>query len=148
MIAKLPPYKRRTPWELARIGLIIGLILTPALAKIALQQKTKVDTLLEYQSTRAEVLARIDAAVTNRDLETLSAIHDRYSDSVQDAEFRKLLDAGLARLTAREARLELAVSKHLDLSRHREEASIFPDPTRPQLPPTSGTQQTLSVLPR
>lgn len=147
MIAPLPPYKRRTPWELVRVGILIGVILTPAIAKIHFEQRSKAQTLAEYRSTRALVLARIDAAVANYDLETLSRIHNRYVDTVQDNEFRDLINAGIAQLIARETRMELTASRNLDLSRNREEASNRTDTSRPQLPPGIDQGQTLSVLP-
>lgn len=147
MIAPLPPYKRRTPWELARIGLVAALLLTPVAAKFHLEQRAKAEIRTEYQATRALVLARVDAAVANYDLETLTRIHRRYAGAVKDHEFRTLVEAGLADLTARETRMELAASRNLDLSRNREEASNRPDTTRPQLSPGMEPAQTLSVLP-
>lgn len=147
MIAPLPPYKRRTPWELARVGLLIGVIFTPVVAKVHYEEKTKAEILAEYQATRSLVLARIDAAVANHDLETLTRIHNRYVDTVKDSEFRQLIEAGLATLTARETQMELTASRNLDLSRNREECSNRPDTTRPQFAPGIEPAQTLSVLP-
>lgn len=148
MIAPLPPYKRRTPKELARIGLVILLILTPVAAKAAFDRKAKHETRAEYRSTRALVLARIDAAVANYDLETLTRIHNRYVDIVKDREYRQMINAALAHLNARETQMELSASRNLDIARNREEASNQPDTSRPQLPPGIDQAPTLSILPR
>ena len=147
MIAPLPPYKRRTPKELARIGVVFLAILGPVAAKAAYDRKAKHETRAEYRSTRALVLARIDAAVANYDLDTLTRIHNRYVHIVKDREFRQLIDAGLASLIARETQMELSASRNLDISRNREEASNRPDTSRPQLPPGVDQAPTLSILP-
>lgn len=148
MIAPLPPYKRRTPKELARIGLVIALILAPVAGKAVLDRKVKHETRAEYRSSRALVLAQIDAAVENADLKTLTRIHNRYTDFVKDREYRQLISAGLASLIARETQMELSASRNLDISRNREETSDRPDTTRPQLPPGLNQAHTLSILPR
>ncbi|RYD23258.1 MAG: hypothetical protein EOP88_04875 [Verrucomicrobiaceae bacterium] len=148
MIAPLPPYKRRTPKELARIGLVIALIFVPVGAKAVFDRKAKHETRAEYRSTRALVLAQIDAAVANYDLETLTRIHNRYVDVVKDREYRQLIEAGIASLIARETQMELSASRNLDISRNREETSDRPDTTRPQLPPGISQAHTLSILPR
>lgn len=148
MIAPLPPYKRRTPKELAPVGLVILLVLTPVAAKAVFERKAKHETRAEYRSTRALVLAQIDAAVANYDLETLTRIHNRYADIVKDREYRQVINAALASLIARETQMELSASRNLDISRNREEASNRPDTSRPQLPPGIDQVPTLSILPR
>ncbi len=147
MIAPLPPYKRRTPRELARIGLVIALILSPVAAKAVWDRKAKQETKAEYRATRALVLARIDAAVANQDLPTLTSIHNRYCGTVKDREYRQLIGAALAKLLAQQTRMELSASRNLDISRNLEESSNRTDTTRPQIPATIEAGQTLSVLP-
>ncbi|RYD31933.1 MAG: hypothetical protein EOP85_22250 [Verrucomicrobiaceae bacterium] len=147
MIAPLPPYKRRTAKELARIGLVILLALTPVGAKAIIDRKAKYDTRAEYRASRALVLARIDAAVANSDLDTLTRIHNRYVHTVKDREYHQLISSALAKLIARETRMELSASRNLDISRNREEASNKPDTSRPQVPVGMEATQTLSVLP-
>lgn len=147
MIAELPPYKRRTPKELARIGLIILLILSPLMLKVYFDESARESVRNEFKASRAQILARIDAAVVNGDLTTLTRIHNRYTGIVKDNDYRRLMEPGLASLTARETQMQLSASRNLDISRNREETSARPDTTRPQLPPGMDTGSTLSVLP-
>lgn len=121
MIAKLPPHKARHPKGVIQVALILTLIVSSLAVKARVEHNARVATVSEYAASRDQVWASIDSAVANRDLNTLLRIQSRYGDCVRDSEFKSHLNSGLARLSAREAEVELAISKHLDLARHQEE---------------------------
>ncbi|MES2439399.1 MAG: hypothetical protein V4584_10045 [Verrucomicrobiota bacterium] len=149
MIDKFHPYKSRQPRSIIQAALVIALIVSPALIKSHFEDRARTATVAEYHSARGEVFSRIGTAIANRDLSTLLGIHAKYADSVRDPEFKSLIESGIATLTAREAEVELAVSKHLDLARHKEEASIRGNPMRDQLAhEETRPMERLSQLPR
>lgn len=150
MIAKSTPQPSRHPRGVIQVALAVAIAFTPVVIKSHLENTAKATTVREYRSSRGQVLARIDAAVKSRDLTALNQIQSKYASCVQDPEFKSRLNAGLAKLTAREAEIELIVSKHLDVARHKEEVSFRMDPMHPQLAHEDHQDlgQRLSILPR
>jgi hypothetical protein len=111
MIDKLPQSQSRHPRGVIQIALAVAIALSPAVIKSYLDNSEKTATAQEYSSSRSQVLSRIDAAVENRDISALRRIQSKYADCVRDSEFHKALDAGLAKLTAREAEISLLIAK-------------------------------------
>ncbi len=149
MITSLPPYKSRGSLAIAYASLAVTLLLSPALLKLGVEQRKKLSIADQFESRRALILSRINTAVDRQDLTTLTRINNKYSSSVTDGTFQASIREALAKVTAHEAQLELVVSRHLDLLRHREESPLSYDPKRPQVaadkqPP----DQPLSKLPR
>lgn len=149
MIDKLPQSQPRHPRGVIQIALAVAIAISPVVIKSHLEDHAKVATSQEYRSSRSQVLSRIDAAVNNHDLSTLRQIESKYANCVQDPEFHSALDAGLAKLTAREAEIALLISKHLDLARHKEEVSFRMNPMQPQIAHEDHQEksQRLSILP-
>lgn len=147
MTATFPRYKQRNPPGAIQAVFAVALIFSPALIKPLLDQRARIAVASEYESERPLILSSIQSATRRHDLDTLLRIHGKYADCVVDREFKSLLQDALARVSAREAEMEIAVAKHLDVSRHREEVMI---PLTPA-PKTVGKEeekQQLSVLPR
>ncbi len=121
MTATLLRHKTRNPLGVAQATIIIGLLLSPAFFKIYDDHAARAATINEYQTGRSFILSKIDAAVETNDVSTLLHLHRKYAGCVTDTNFMGVLKEALAKATARETEVELTVSKHLDLTRHREE---------------------------
>jgi hypothetical protein len=147
MTATFPRYKQRNPPGAIQVMLAIALIFSPALIKTQLDHSARIAVASEYESERPLILSSIQSATRRHDLDALLRIHGRYSNCVADREFKSLLQDALARVSAREAEMEIAIAKHLDVSRHREEVNI---PLTQVSKPVSKEEekQQLSVLPR
>ena len=149
MTATLPPYKPQRPLGILPASIAISLLFTPALLKIGMDLREHFSLAGEFESRRTLILSRIDSAVDNQDLKTLNRINSKYGGCVTDGTFQSAIREALAKVTAREAEMELAVSRHLDLVRHQEESSPTFDPEKPQLPADKQpVDQPLSRLPR
>ncbi|MES2661339.1 MAG: hypothetical protein V4689_22150 [Verrucomicrobiota bacterium] len=149
MTATHPPYKPQRALGIVPTSIAIALILSPAFIKLGIDQRKRAAIENQFESRRSLIFSRIDSAVARQDLETLTRINDRYAGSVSDGTFRSAIREAMAKVTAREAELELAISRHLDLIRDQEQSPLRPDPLKPQIP--SGKQveeQPLSKLPR
>ncbi|GAA5118917.1 hypothetical protein JIN84_22460 [Luteolibacter yonseiensis] len=144
-----PTRESRHPRGIIQVALAAAIAITPILIKSHLDDNAQAAIAREYDSSRNEVLSRIDTAVRNHDLATLRGIESRYGGSVNDPEFKSVLNAGMAKVTARETEIELLISKHLDLVRHKEEVSFRPNPRQPQIAREDhqGAVQQLSILP-
>lgn len=149
MIATHPPYKPQRPLGIVPTSIAIALILSPALVKLGMDQRKRVAIENDYESRRSLILSRIDTAMERDDLDTLNRINNKYAASVSDGTFRSAIREALAKVTAREAELELAIARHLDLIRNQEQSPLRPDPLKPQVPAGNQNQdQPLSRLPR
>jgi len=134
---------------MVQIFIVIALIFSVVLFKLHLAHYQRQSIASEFQSSRAFILSKIDSAIDRQDIETLTHIHKKYAGCVSDRTFRSSIREALAQVSAREAALELAVSRHLDLIRHQEESPLRPDPRKPQIPPERQLEyQALSQLPR
>lgn len=147
MTATLPRYKQRNPPGAIQAMFAIALIFSPALIKPQLDRRARIAVATEYESERPLILSSIESATRRHDLDTLLRINGRYADCVVDREFKSLLHNALAKVTAREAEMQIAIAKHLDVSRHREEVDPPLTPA-PQLVSKEERKQQLSVLPR
>lgn len=147
MTATLPRYKQRNPPGAIQAILAIALIFSPALIKAQLDHRARSAVASEYESERPLILFSIESASRRHDLDALLRINGKYADCVVDREFKSLLRGALAKVTAREAQMEIAIAKHLDVSRHREEVALPLIPGSNLLQKEEVTQQ-LSVLPR
>lgn len=127
MIATLPPHHHREAPDVLGISVAIALLLSPFLLKLHLDLHRHRSLASEFQSSRESILSRIEAASARNDLDTLSHIRDRYASCVPDRDFQASLGHAIARAASREAELKLAISRHLDLARHREESWASPD---------------------
>ena len=147
MIATLPHYKSSKPLGAIQGMFAIAVILTPALIKIHFEQRTRAAQAVEYQSNRPFILSRIETAAKDHDLDTLVQLNHQYAGRVADSTLTSTLHTALAKVIARETEIELTVSKHLDMARHREEVK-FPHDSLPSKPSQQGVEtQSLSVLP-
>ena len=127
----------------------MGLLLSPAFFKIYFDYAARSETISEYQTGRSLILSKVEAAVESHDVVTLLHLHRKYAGCVPDTHFIGILKQALAKATAHETELELTVSKHLDLMRHREEIAARNDPH--QASPREidiVSQPRLSLLPR
>jgi hypothetical protein len=131
MIATLPPHHRVAP-DILGISVAIALLLSPFLLKLQLDLHRHRSVASEFQSSRESVLSRIEAASARNDLDTLSQIRDRYAFCVTDRDFRSSLSHAITRAASREAEFQLAISRHLDLARHKEEAAETEAPDYPR----------------
>ncbi len=122
-------------------------ILVPAFFALHLEQRSRYSVINEFRNARGYILSKIDSAVERTDLDTLLHLDKKYASTVPDKDFKNRLHEAVARVTAKETQMELAVSRHLDLERHTQEVSIRPDLRRPQLPERDNAAQQLSVLP-
>lgn len=148
MIATFPHYKHREPMDVLRTSVVIALLLSPVLVKLHLDQRQRQSVTGEYESSKASILSKIDSAVKHQDTDTLTRISERYAGYVSDGSFQSAIREAWAKVGAREAELELAVSRHLDLLRDQEESSLGVDPLKPQIPPAKQVvEQPLSRLP-
>ena len=148
MIATFPHYGYREPMDVLRTSIAIALLLSPALVKLHLDQRQRQAVTGEFESSRASIFSMIDTAVERQDVGTLTRIDDKYADYVSDGSFQTAIREAWAKVAAREAELELAVSRHLDLLRDQEESSLGVDPLKPQIPPDKQVvEQPLSRLP-
>jgi hypothetical protein len=141
MIATLPSHHHREVPDALCISIAIALLLLPFLFKLHLDLHRHRSVASEFQSSRAAILSRIEAASASHDLDTLSQIRDRYAAAVPDRHFQSSLGQAIARAASHHAELELAISRHLDLARLQEETAAtratattaelpFPGPTR------------------
>ena len=149
MTANLLRHRTRNPLGVAQTTIIIGLLLSPAFFKIYYDCVARSETISEYQTGRSLILSKVEAAAGNHDVVTLLHYHRKYAGCVTDTHFIGVLNQALAKATAHEAELELTVSKHLDLMRHREEIAARNDPH--QASPREidkVSQPRLSLLPR
>ncbi len=124
MIATLPPHHHRKTPDVLGVSIAIALLLSLFLLKLQLDLHRHRSVAIEFQSSREAILSRIETASANNDLDALSRIRDRYASSVADREFQSSLGHAIAHAASREAELQLAISRHLDLARHLEENSI------------------------
>lgn len=149
MITNESTNQTRHPRGIIQIALAVTLALTPVAIKSHLDENSRAAIAREYQSSRSQVLASINAAVNSRDLTALNRIQSKYAVAVQDPEFKSALGAGMAKLSAREAEIELLISKHLDMARHKEEVSFRVNPQQPQLAHEDHQEKSerLSILP-
>ena len=149
MTATIPPYKQRTPVGTVQVFIVISLIFSVLLFKLHLAYRERQAIASEFQSSRAFILSKIDSATARQDIETLTSINSKYAGSVSDSTFHSSIRQAFAQVSAREAALELAVSRHLDLLRHQEESRFRPNPRKPQVPSDGKPgDQPLSELPR
>ncbi len=149
MIATLPPYKPREPIGIVNASIAIALLLSPFAAKLYLEHRERMTIAGEFQSERSAIFSRIDGAVERQDLDALDRIRKKYVGCVTDEAFLTTIRRAFAQVAAREAALELAVSRHLDLLRHQEEATIDLEPFKPRTVSKKPTkEQSLSKLPR
>lgn len=149
MTATLLRHRTRNPSGVAQTTIIIGLLLSPAFFKIYYDCAARAETISEYQTGRSFILSKVDAAVENHDVATLLHLHRKYAGCVTDTHFIGTLKEALAKASAHETELELTVSKHLDLTRHREEiAARNPLPKAMPSAIDSDSQTRLSLLPR
>lgn len=149
MTATLLRHRTRNPLGVAQTTIIIGLLLSPAFFKTYYDCAARAETISEYQTGRTFILSKVDAAVENHDVATLLYLHRKYAGCVTDTHFMGILKEALAKASAHETELELTVSKHLDLMRHREEIAARNDPH--QASPREidkVSQPRLSLLPR
>lgn len=149
MIATLPHDKHRKAMGITRALITVTLFLTPFMLKFGADERRKSKIADEFESRRSLIMSRIDHAVDRQDLAALTRINNKYSDCVSDGTFQSAIHEALAKVTAHEARLELVVSRHLDLLRHQEESKLDSDLSQARAP--VGKQpldQPLSKLPR
>ena len=131
------------------VSIAIVLLFSSALFKIGFEQRQKETIAGEFELKRSRILSRIENAVDKQDLETLNRINNKYSGCVSDGTFQSAIREALAKVTAREAQLELVVSRHLDLLRHQEESHLNLEPQKSQDSAGIKVQdQPLSKLPR
>lgn len=127
----------------------ISLALSPAIGTMRHKQNARAATAGEYYRSEAHVLADIDTAARNRDMASLRRIDEKYSSVLADPTYRTAIGSAIARVRVREIRDELAFSRKLNLSRHRAEVSVRPDPRSPQLSAVAlASSERLSDLPR
>lgn len=143
MTASLPSHHYREVPDVLAAAIAIALLLSPFLLKLHIDLHRNRVLADEFQSARASILTRIEAASANDDLETLTRIQNRYASSVADPDFRNSLDHALARVTSREAEFKLTISRLLDLSRQRQKSPVTF--TQAAVP---APDQLLSKLPR
>ena len=122
MTATLLRHRPRNPLGVAQTTIIIGLLLSPVFFKVFGNYAARAATINEYQTGRSFILSKVDAAVEKNDVSTLLHLHRKYAGCVTDTNFMGELKEALAKATARETEVELTISKHLDLTRHREES--------------------------
>lgn len=149
MTATLLRRRTRNPLGVTQTTIIIGLLLSPAFFKIYSDCAARAETISEYRTGRSFILSKVDAAVENHDVATLLHLHRKYAGCVTDTHFMGTLKDALAKATAHEAEFELTVSKHLDLTRHREEIAArnsLPQALTGAINKDSRTR--LSLLPR
>ena len=131
------------------VSIAIVLLFSSALFKIGFEHRQKETIAGEFEMKRSRILSRIENAVDKQDLETLNRINNKYSGCVSDGTFQSAIREALAKVTAREAQLELVVSRHLDLLRHQEESHLNLEPQKSQDSAGIKVQdQPLSKLPR
>lgn len=149
MIATLPPCKPPRSLILVQGSVAILLLLSPVFVKLRMERQHRASIAGEYLSSRSSIFSSIEEAVESQDFDTLTEINNRYAGYVSDGTFSATIREALATVAAREAALELAVSKHLDLLRHQEECTLPPFPIRSQTTREKrGGEQELSKLPR
>ncbi|MEO5914134.1 MAG: hypothetical protein ABIS50_07875 [Luteolibacter sp.] len=149
MIATLPPYKPHRALGLLPASVAIALVLSPVVIKLGMDQRERVARAGEYQSKRSLILSRIETAANRHDLETLTRLNEKYANCVSDGTFRSAIREAMAKVGAREAELELAVSRHLDLIRNQEELPLHSNPPKQQNSAEKPVEdQPLSKLPR
>lgn len=146
MIATHPPYKPRAPIGIVKMSMAIALLLSPFFVKLHLEQRQRNSIAVEYRSSRSTIFSKIDSAVEDQDLDALIRINDKYTRCVSDGTFRAAIRDAIAKVSAREAELELAVSRHLDLLRHQEESTVRFDPL--ERVTERPAEQQLSELPK
>ena len=144
----LPLRQHREPLDALRAGVLVLLALLPFFIKSGFESHVRERIAGEFQASRPQILANIDSAVRRNDLETLIRINSKYSPCVNDSEFRTAIRDGLANVEAREAEIELALTRHLDLTRHSEESSVRPNLLKPQVANDKTPGVALSILPR
>lgn len=149
MTATLTHYRPRNPLGAIQATIAIGVCLSVAFVKIHSDQSAKAEVVREYETGRSYIFSKIASAAENHDFRTLNQLQGKYAGSVADSNFTNVMSDALAKASARESQLELQVSKHLDLTRNREEAANRSDPAKStgQANPQGG-QQRLSMLPR
>lgn len=148
MTATIQHYRPRNPLGFFQGAILITLLLSPALLKIHWDRNTKAVASSEYRTGRSFILSKIDSAVESHDVGTLLRLHGKYAGSVTDTKFEGVLQQALATASAREAQLELAVSKNLDLARHREDLGSRADAVKASSVDDKNVGQKLSQLPR
>lgn len=142
----MPRHRPRNPLGFSQGAILITLILLPAVLKVHSDRSNKSASLSDYQTGSAFIRTKIDSSAGNQDVATLLRLHGKYAGGVTDSKFEGALQGALGKASDREAQLELAVSKNLDVTRHREELGA-----RARLVPTSAggdAGPTLSKLPR
>lgn len=145
MIATLPTHKTRIPMGMVHVAVLAGLVVSPVLIHAHLHYRTRSAMAEEYRSARPAILSSIETAEANQDLESLLRIHGKYSDTVADSKFERILAEAVTKTSARVANLELTVSRQLDLTRNREElGERFDRHPQDQVRPDD---EPLSVLP-
>ena len=148
MTATVLRHRTRNPLGVAQTTIIIGLLLSPAFFKIYDDCAARAETISEYQTARSFILSKVDAAVENHDVATLLHLHRKYAGCVTDTNFMRTLTDALAKASAHENELKLTLSKHLDLTRHREEiAARNPLPQAVPSAVDKDSQTRLSFLP-
>lgn len=121
MIVTLPIYRTRGPAHIFRLTIVIALFSVVFLIKVHFGVLRNCSVANEYFSSREAILSRIEAATARQDSRTLTQLRDRYGCSVRDNAFQSSLRRGLAKVAARDAELQLAMARHLDLARSSEE---------------------------
>ena len=149
MTAILPHYKPKNPLGAIQPIIVVGLILSTAFLKIHSDQLAKAQIVSEYRAGRSFIFSKIKSAVENHDVETLLRLHGKYANSVADSNFNSVIRDAVATATARETELEQVVSKHLDLTRHREEIESRQNVSNSRKQPKADDNlQRLSLLPQ
>lgn len=148
MTGTFPHHKPRKPMCVVQASIFILLLLSPVFLKFHFERMAKIEIASEYETSRPVILSRINHALENCDLETLLHIHGKYADRVSDGNFKAVINDAVAKASARQAVVELAISKHLDVTRNEEAVRQYP--RQPQLAQENNkaAEQRLSVLPK
>ncbi len=147
MLSPLPTYKPGKPTVLIHATVAIAVLMVTISLKNHFNQRATAATASEYQAARSYILGKIETAAETYDIDALRRIHGKYAASVADKDFKDSLNRALAESAAREAKLELTVSKHLDMARVREELGHRHIPAEPVHRADEKSTQRLSVLP-
>ncbi len=126
MIVTLPIYRTRGPAHILRLTIVIALFSAAFLIKVHLGMLRNCSVANEYFTSRETILSRIDEATARQDSRALTWLRDRYGSCVSDRALQTSLRRGLAKIAARDAELQLAISRHLDLARSSEKFAEGP----------------------
>lgn len=145
-VATNRPYRAQ---GLLQSCLAISFALSPAIGTMRHRQIARTATVGEYHRSEARVLANIETAARNQDMASLRRIDKKYSKVLSDPTYRVAIGSAIACVRAREARVQLTISRNLNLSRHSAEVSLRPNLQRPQLADLAlASAERLSDLPR